>query len=108
MNRRGFFASLAALLTSACSSLKSTTAPTSTTPLLTMLQRDGYTVVERKNLDGGVYLVINGKIPRIRVGASLIGIDQGLGLDPVKSGPPTLNVGKYQVPENLGYILEPV
>jgi len=104
--RREFLIVTAAMVTGGCAN--SPTAPTSakpTTPLLTLLRRDGHVVVEQKNLDGGVSLLIDGKLQKIKVGAALIGIDQSMGMDPAKSGPPKFNVAAYEVPESLGYVL---
>jgi hypothetical protein len=105
MNRRQATVLIASPLIAGCTNYGTPTSPSSTTPLITALRRDGYTVVEEKNPNGGVALLINGKLQQIKVGATFIGIDPDMGMDPTKSGPPNLNIGQYEISDDEGYVL---
>lgn len=95
MRRREFLIVSTAMAAAACGSMVSTVAPSATTPLLTVLRSKGYVVTDHQNSYGGVFLIVNGKMPRFNIGGVLIGED------PKYSGDPTMNVANYPVPDGI-------
>lgn len=101
MDRRNFLFATISVVTSfavACARSDNSEFPTTpsspaVTSLKSRLERDGHTVVERTNLDGGVELEIDGRFPKIFVDGVQIGVD------PSHNGPPNLNVGTLSVPD---------